>query len=46
MMKATEFLPQTFDPNIFARYFKLWILLDQIIVWNIKGGKYKGIRKF
>ena len=23
MMKATEFLPQTFDPNIFARYFKL-----------------------
>jgi len=51
---TSDFLiPKYFQPNIVdLRYFKLWIMLDQIIqVWNIKGlnlpvAVVKGIRKF
>ena len=34
------------EPNVAdLRYFKLWILLDQVIwVWNIKGLQHRGLK--
>ena len=49
MYKGNEFLPQTIslEPNVAdLRYFKLWILLDQIIwVWNIKDLQHRVLKK-
>ena len=46
--KGNESLPQTIslEPNVAdLRYFKLWILLDQIIwVWNIKDLQHRVLK--